>query len=241
MITITGTGFTGATGVKFGTTSATSYTVVSATSVKATSPAEAAGTVNITVLIPGGNAVGASLFTFKAVVPSVTGVSPAIGSPAGGTHVTLTGTNFTGVSAVKFGTTPATSYTVTSTTTIKAVAPAGAATTTVHVRVTTSGGSSSATSAASDYTYGPYVTYVSPTAGSHLGGTKVTIVGAGFTGTTAVNFGSVAVTSGITVNAAGTQITVKSPAQAAGKVQVTVTVGLSTTSKTNTSDGFTYS
>jgi hypothetical protein len=48
-VTITGTGFlTGAT-VTFGGTSATGVTVVSATSITATAPAHAAGTVNIVV------------------------------------------------------------------------------------------------------------------------------------------------------------------------------------------------
>src|SRR5208337_5028734 len=53
-VTVTGTGFTGATSVKFGTTAATSYTVVSATSITAVSPAGSAGTVDVTVTTPGG-------------------------------------------------------------------------------------------------------------------------------------------------------------------------------------------
>ena len=48
-MTITGTGFTGATAVTFGSTSASSYMVNSATSVTATSPAGSVGTVNVTV------------------------------------------------------------------------------------------------------------------------------------------------------------------------------------------------
>ncbi|PKL70924.1 MAG: hypothetical protein CVV30_01180, partial [Methanomicrobiales archaeon HGW-Methanomicrobiales-1] len=46
VITITGTGFTGATAVNFGTTAGTSLTVASATQLNVTSPAGAAGTVN---------------------------------------------------------------------------------------------------------------------------------------------------------------------------------------------------
>ena len=43
-----------------------------------------------------------------APIPVVTGVSPASGPAAGGTTVTIEGTNFTGATAVKFGTAPAT-------------------------------------------------------------------------------------------------------------------------------------
>ena len=52
-MTITGTGFTGATAVDFGTTPATSFTVVSDTSITADSPA-GTGTVDVTVTTPGG-------------------------------------------------------------------------------------------------------------------------------------------------------------------------------------------
>ena len=47
------------------------------------------------------------------------------GPAAGGTAVTITGTNFTGATAVKFGTTAATTFTVNSATSITATAPAG--------------------------------------------------------------------------------------------------------------------
>jgi IPT/TIG domain-containing protein/cysteine-rich secretory family protein len=57
---------------------------------------------------------------------SITGVSPMGGLPAGGTAVTITGSSFTGATAVKFGTSPATSFTVVNDTTITAVTPAHA-------------------------------------------------------------------------------------------------------------------
>jgi hypothetical protein len=53
-VTITGTGFTGATTVNFGGTAATHMTVVSGTSITATAPAHAAGVVDVTVITPGG-------------------------------------------------------------------------------------------------------------------------------------------------------------------------------------------
>ncbi len=79
--------------------------------------------------------------------PTVTGVSPSSGFNT--TSVVVTGTDFTGASAVDFGGTAAT-FTVNSDTSITATVPAG--TGTVDVTVTTSGGTS-ATSAADQFTY----------------------------------------------------------------------------------------
>ena len=73
--------------------------------------------------------------------PTVTSVSPNIGPTTGGTTVIITGTGFTGATAVKFGATAAASYTVNSSTQITATSPAGSAAT-VDVRVTTVGGTS---------------------------------------------------------------------------------------------------
>jgi hypothetical protein len=71
--------------------------------------------------------------------PTVTRVSPDRGPSGGGTTVTTHGTDFTGASAVRFGSTNATSFTVNSATSITAVSPAEIAGT-VDVTVTTPGG-----------------------------------------------------------------------------------------------------
>jgi hypothetical protein len=84
-------------------------------------------------------------------VPTVTGVSPTSGPTAGGTSVTITGTGFTGATAVKFGTTSAPTFTVNSATQITATAPAG--TGTVDVTVTTPGGTSAVNAPADRFTY----------------------------------------------------------------------------------------
>ena len=65
-VTITGTGFTAATAVNFGPTSATAMTVVSDTEITATSP-QGTGTVDITVITPAGTSATspADRFTYQ--------------------------------------------------------------------------------------------------------------------------------------------------------------------------------
>lgn len=72
--------------------------------------------------------------------PEVTTIAPAFGPVTGTTLVTITGKNFTGASAVKFGTTPAASFTVDSDTEITATAPKNARPGKVDVTVTTFAG-----------------------------------------------------------------------------------------------------
>jgi large repetitive protein len=197
-VTISGYGFTVASGVSFGGTAAASYTVSSDTSIAAVSPAEGAGTVDVTVTSGGGTSAtgSADQFTFVAA-PSVSGVSPNVGPVSGGTSVTITGANFTGASGVYFGGTYAL-FTVNSDTSITATSPVGEGPDSVDVTVTTIGGTS-ATSPADQFTYlaAPTVTSFTPSSGPV--GTNVSITGSGFTGATAVTFNGTASAS-VTVN-----------------------------------------
>jgi hypothetical protein len=142
--------------VSFGATAATTFTVNSATSITATSPAEGASTVDVRVTTTGGTSAvsqPADQFTFSLPpAPTVTGVSPSTGSTAGGTTVTITGTNFTGASAVTFGSVAATTFKVNSSTSITATTPAESAAT-VDVRVTTTGGTSAVNEPADELTF----------------------------------------------------------------------------------------
>ena len=152
-VTITGTGFSSTATVSFGTTPASSVTVKSATELVATSPAHAAGRVDVVVKDATGTSAtsSADVFTYvtsasspsSSTAPTVTGVAPSSGSVTGGTTVTITGTGFSSTATVSFGTTPATSVTFTSPTTLSVVTPAHASGT-VTVTVTTSGGSATA-------------------------------------------------------------------------------------------------
>ena len=88
------------------------------------------------------NAGAAYIFTGfgpLAVAPNVTLASPATGSAAGGTSVTITGTGFTGATSVTFGSGAATSVTVVNDTTLTCATPAGQVGP-VSVLVTTPGG-----------------------------------------------------------------------------------------------------
>ena len=72
--------------------------MVNDTTITADSPA-GTGTVDVTVTTPAGTSAtsAADQFTYTvAVAPTVTGLSPTTGSQAGGTLVTITGTEFHG-------------------------------------------------------------------------------------------------------------------------------------------------
>jgi hypothetical protein len=145
-VTLTGTGFAGATAVHFGSAVAGSFTVVSATSITVATPAGSAGTVDATVTTPGGTSAtgSADQFTYAnppPVTPAISAISPAVGPLGGGTPVTITGTNLAGATSVSFGSRPAIFLAVPTATKIVAVsppAPAGP----VAVRVTTPDGTS---------------------------------------------------------------------------------------------------
>ena len=112
-------------------------TVVSDTRSRPTARA-GTGTVDVTVTTPGGTRPRRPPTSSPTVVRADGhGLSPTSGPAAGGTLVTITGTGFTGATAVDFGTTPATNLTVVSDTTITADSPAG--TGVVNVTVTTPG------------------------------------------------------------------------------------------------------
>ncbi|MGO9457374.1 MAG: IPT/TIG domain-containing protein [Acidimicrobiales bacterium] len=239
-VTITGTGFTGATIVKFATLTAQSFTVRSSTQLLAYAPAHAAGTVRVSVTTPGGTtaSTSADLYKYAYPVPAVTAITPASGPVTGGTVVTVSGSGFTGATGVYFGTTK-----VTTTISVNAKAtqltvksPTGVSGTSVNVRVVTPGGESAVVSA-DLFTYGPTITSLSRTSGPVTGGTKVTITGAGFTTVHNVKFGTTTATS-FTVKST-TQIIATSPAHAAGQVRISVTTAVGTTPATKY-DLYTY-
>ena len=84
-VTITGTNLTGASVVNFGGSTATRFAVNSATSITATSPAEAVGTVDVTVTTANGTSATSSADHFTYASPRMTQQGPKlVGSHASG-------------------------------------------------------------------------------------------------------------------------------------------------------------
>jgi hypothetical protein len=219
-VTLTGTGFLAGATVSFGSTAATSVSVVSATQITAVTPAAAAGAASVTVTNSNGQTVNlANAFTFVCPL-TLTSISPSSGPTTGGTTVTLTGTGFLTGATVSFGSTAATSVSVVSATQITAVTPAAAAGA-ASVTVTNSNGQSANLANAFTFVCPLTLTSLSPSSGSTTGGTTVTLTGSGFLAGAKVSFGSTAATSVSVVSA--TQITAVTPAAAAGVASVTVT------------------
>jgi len=124
--------------------------------------------------------------------PAITKVTPAKGTPEGGTAVIIKGLHLGSTTKVSFGALAAGSFSVISSTEITATTPEAAAGV-VNVSVTTPAGTSSPTTA-SKYKYSPpAIASVAPNNGPSAGGTKLTITGAGFAvgaGATVFKFGS---------------------------------------------------
>src|SRR5438105_496302 len=170
--------------------------------------------------------------------PTVSAISPNSGTAAGGTAVTITGTNFLAGATVSLGGTAATGVTVVSSTSITATTAAHAAGT-VNVVVTNTDAQSGTLT--NGYTYtgtnpAPTVSAITPNSGSTGGGTRVTITGTGFLAGATVSLGGTAATGVTVVNS--TSITATTAAHAAGTVNVVVT---NTDAQSRTwTNGYTY-
>ena len=201
-VTITGTGLAGATVVRFGGAAGT-ITADSGTRITVTSPpstgivttaaitadsgghitATGTGIVDVTVTTPGGTShpTAADHYTYTAPRPAVTGASPASGSTAGGTTVTITGTGLAGATGVRFGAAAAT-ITADSSTQITVTSPPG--TGTVDITVTTRAGTSP-TTAASHYAYTTRpkltqsISFTAPASGTAGGSAALSATGGG--------------------------------------------------------------
>ena len=129
-VSIVGSGFEEATAVTFGTVEATSIEVVSATRIVAVTPAEPAGTVQVTVTTPFGTTKTSSSSAFKFHGVVVASVSPNHGPTAGGITITITGSGFAlGASETvfHFGAAAASSVDCTTSSECTAVTPPGTA------------------------------------------------------------------------------------------------------------------
>ena len=167
----------------------------------------------------------------------VSSVEPAEGPAAGKTKVTVKGSGFTSVSAVRFGGTAGTGLKVESPTVLTIESPLG--TGTVAVTIEAAGGTSKA-GAGDLFTYdaAPTVTALSVKEGPLTGATKTTITGTGFTPTAKVSFGATAAKAVEYLSA--TELRAESPVgNGAGAVNVTVETPGGTSAETP-ADLYTY-
>lgn len=190
-VTITGTDLTGASSVSFNGTPATSFVVLSPTTLNAIVPASAtAGAINLTVTANGQTSAPATYTYITAPAPAT--IFPTAGIISGGTAVAIDGTDLTGTSSVLFGTSPATGVTVVGDTQVDSVSPAHTVGT-VPVTVVTPGGNNS--TLLFSYQPPPVITSVSPATGPVAGGTTVSVNGAGLFNVTGVFFETTPATS----------------------------------------------
>ena len=216
-VTIKGLNFSGATFVSFGGVPAGAFTVASDTLITATVGSGASG--NVFVGTPDGTGQLSGFIFIPA--PLIDSFTPR--SAIAGSTITIDGIHFTGATAVNFGGTPVSSFTVLSDTVITAIPASGS---TGAITVISPGG----TAILPGFSELPNMTSFMPSVGSN--GMNVTISGTGFEGTTAVTFGGIAARF-FTLNSSTSLDAVVGPG-AAGNVV------LSTASGTSSLAGFTY-
>lgn len=229
LVTVTGTGFApGAVVTVDGAiVPAADVEVLSATQLTYLAPAHAPGVVEVTVTVEGVPSVSAP-FTYLPVM-AIDGVTPPVGSTAGGEVVTITGSCLTGVASVTFVSgdvrIPAASVTVLGDGAIQVVTPAGLPAGAVDIEVVASatcgGGTVTVPDAVTLLDPAPEAISLTPTEGPVAGGQTVTITGTGFDAVSSVEFGGVEVRDIVSVTP--TEIVVVTEARPAALVDVIVT------------------
>lgn len=153
--------------------------------------------------------------TPASTAPTLSSFSPTSGLV--GTSVTLTGTNLTGATAVRFNGTAASTFAVVSATQITATVPTAATTGTLSVTTAAGTATSSATFTVTVPSK-PVVTSFTPAAGK--AGDAIAVIGSGFSALTAVTLGGVPCAY-VVHSASSLSITV--PATAAGNGAIAIT------------------
>lgn len=221
-ITITGTNFaSGAYGGNTGTLGGTAITLtyVNATTLTFTAPSHTAGAKDLIVTNIGGTSNTLTGAVTYYAIPTVTSVSTTAKTYA--QAVTITVSDSTSMTAGTLGGTALTSFTVVNATTITATLPGKSAGTHALLLTGHPGGTSTSYDVTSVNTV-PVLTAPSPTSGSALGGTALTITGSGFANgnATSVTLAGVACTSFTVVD--DTTITCTTPIAAVGSRSLVV-------------------
>jgi hypothetical protein len=197
LIYVSGAGLSGATTVSVGGSPASNLSSVSDHLVEVTTPPGTAGaTADVTVTTSGGTSPISQADRYGYTTPPapvVTAVSPSSGpADATGGPVYVSGSGFTGATAVTVGGTSEPFGVYSDNVIYLSSPPGGIAGNSVDVAVTTAGGTSSG-AAADRYSYTtnppPTVTAIGPTSGSSAGGQVVYVAGSQLGAATAVAFG----------------------------------------------------
>lgn len=156
------------------------YTIPGRSEIYAITPSHTVGVVDVTIREPGHTPVTVRNGFTYVVPPDIQSITPSQGSSAGQNTVTIIGNNFSGSPVVTFAGVPATNIRIIDSHTIYATVPAG---TPGPADVTVSYPETVSDTLVYGYTYledAPIVSGITPTRGSTLGGTNVTINGSGF-------------------------------------------------------------
>jgi hypothetical protein len=191
-VTILGANFSEACAVFFGPTQAVATLFNSQFKLVAISPA-GTGAVDVTVVC--GTAVSPNTLAddFSYSGPAIKEIVPNAGPPAGGTKVSIRGSNFTATSIVFFGPMSVTSEFV-SPEEIRLTTKPGRGSTSVRI-FNASGQSPEHAAAVFTFTDGPIVESLNPSFGSSSGGTAVVITGKNFAPDASVLVSGLKVTS----------------------------------------------
>ncbi|MEV7973839.1 IPT/TIG domain-containing protein [Cellulomonas sp. NPDC089187] len=219
-VTVTGTGFTGATGATLGGAAVLGFTVVSDTEITFTTPAHAPGAVELVIALPGADATLADAFTYldDGSGADITDVTPGTSPTSGGGTLTITGTGLAGATGVSVGGVEAEDFTVNGDGTVLTVTiPASDTAGPAPIVIAFPAGEVDA----GELVYvAPELTGIDPAQGPTAGGTEVTLTGTGLSAATAVTFGGVA---GVDLTVVSdTEITVLTPSHPAGPVDVVI-------------------
>jgi hypothetical protein len=228
VVTLTGANLAGVKTVTFGGVAATAVTLgADGASLNVTTPGHVAGAVVLTATAADGQTGSlAGAYTFAASPPPMlASTSASIGPSRGGRKLTLTGTGF-GAVQVTFGGVAA-AITSSTATEIQVVEPAHAA---GAAEITVTNGDGQASTLPGAYTFAdvapPLLSRLTAGTGAAAGGAYVAIELGDYVGLSpTVQFGGVPAT---VVSVGPMFIAVKTPAHAAGAVDVTVTDGSQT-------------
>ena len=220
-VTFTGTGFLTGGSVTIGGATCTSLNVVSSTTMTCLSPSLSAGTYDIVLTNADTQSVTKTNgFTYNPF-PTATSISPTNGKASGGTTITITGTGFVTGATVSIGGTACTTPTVTNSTTMTCVTPVKTGNTTYNVVVTNADTQSVTLTSAYTANLGPTVTSVSPTSGTMVGGTTITLTGTNFISGATITVGGTTCTSPTWISS--TSMTCVTPAKAVGVNSIVLT------------------